>query len=77
MIMITLSSLMRLHGCSSKDHARKFSYALRGEDADEHRCVHSDNRISAIAAMTSGMLAVELKTGSVNGDDFLIMYVAV
>ena len=29
------------------------------------------NRISAIAAMTaSGMLAVELKTGSVNGDDF-------
>ena len=58
-------------GCSSKDHTRKFGYALRGEAAVEHRWVHRDNRISAIAAMTtSGMLAVELKTGSVNGDDF-------
>ena len=58
-------------GRSSKDHTRKFGYALRGEAAVEHRWLHRGSKISAIAAMTtSGMLAVELKTGSVNGDDF-------
>ena len=57
-------------GCSSKDHTHRFGYALR-EAAVEHRWVHRGSRISAITAMTtSGMLAVELKTGSVNGEDF-------
>lgn len=58
-------------GCTSKDHTRKFGYAMRGESAVEHRWVHRGNRISAIAAMTTtGILAVELMTGSVNGDHF-------
>ena len=56
-------------GCSNIDHTRKFRYALGDEPAVEHRWVHRGTRISAIAAITSGMLAVELKTGSVNGDD--------
>ena len=57
-------------GCSNKDHTRKFGYALRGEPAVEHRWIHRGSRISAIAAITSGILAVELQTGSVNGDFF-------
>ena len=61
-------------GCSNEDYTRKFGYALRGEPAVEHRWVHRGIRMSAIAAMTtSGMLAVELKTGSVNGDVFFII----
>ena len=58
-------------GCSSKDHTRKFGYAMRGESAVDHRWLHRGNRISAIAAMTTtGILAVELMKGSVNGDKF-------
>ena len=37
----------------------------------DHRWLHRGTRISAIAAMsTSGILAVELMSGSVNGDKF-------
>ena len=44
---------------------------MRGENAVDHRWLHRGRRISAIAAMTTtGILAVELKTGSVNGDNF-------
>ena len=58
-------------GCSSKDHTRKFGYAMRGESAVEHRWFHRGTRVSAIAAMTTtGILAVELRKGSVNGDHF-------
>ena len=65
-------------GCSSKDHTRNFGYAQRGEAAVEHRWIHRGSRISAIAAIsTTGMLAVEITTGSVNGDKFLTIYVAV
>ena len=39
-------------GCSSKDHARKFGYALRGEAAVEHRLVHIDK----IMAETQSLL---------------------
>ena len=46
---------------------RRFGYALRGQIAVEHRW----SRISAIAAMTTtGIIAVELMAGSVNGDIF-------
>ena len=58
-------------GCSAKDHTRQFGYALRGENAVHHRWLHRGIRVSAITAMSSiGMVAVELMTGSVNGDVF-------
>ena len=58
-------------GCSSKDHTRKFGYAMKGESAVDHRWLHRGTRISAIAAMTiTGVLAVELMKDSVNGDRF-------
>lgn len=58
-------------GCSSKDHTRRFGYALRGESAIDHRLLHRGTRISAIAAIsTTGVVAVELMTGTVNGDIF-------
>ena len=58
-------------GCSSKDHIRRFGYAMRGESAVEHRWFHRGRRISAIAAMAStGMVGIELVTSSVNGDHF-------
>ena len=58
-------------GCCSKDHTRRFGYAMRGESAIDHRWLHRGTRISAIAAISSsGMIAVELMTGSVNGDKF-------
>ena len=58
-------------GCCNKDHMRRFGYALRGQNAVEHRWLHRGSRISAIAAMTTtGIIAVELMTGSVNGDKF-------
>ena len=58
-------------GCSNKDHTRRFGYAMRGESAVDHWWLHRGTRISAIAAMsTSGIVAVELMSGSVNGDKF-------
>ena len=58
-------------GCNSRDHTRKFGYALRGFSAIDHTLLHRGTRISAIAAIsTTGVLAVELMTGTVNGDIF-------
>ena len=58
-------------GCNSKDHTHRFGHAMRGESAVDHRWLHRDTRISAIVAMsTSGILAVEMMSGSVNGDKF-------
>ena len=58
-------------GCSAKDHTRQFGYALRGENAVQHRWLRRGTRVSAIAAMSStGMVAVELMTRSVNDDVF-------
>lgn len=58
-------------GCSSKDHIRKFGYAMRGDTAIDHRFFHRGKRVSAIAAISSaGLIAVELTTNSVNGDKF-------
>lgn len=58
-------------GCNSKDHTRKFGYSLRGENAIQHRWLHRGTRVSAIAAISStGLVAVELMTGTVNGDTF-------
>ena len=59
-------------GCDARDHVRKYGYALRGECPVYHRLLHRGQRISAIAAMAyDGIVAVELKRGSVNGDVFL------
>lgn len=58
-------------GCSSKDAKRHFGYAMRGENAVEHRWLHRGCRISAIAAMTrDGILVTQLLKGSVIGDHF-------
>ncbi len=58
-------------GCNNKDHIRKFGYALKGECLVCHRILHRGQRVSAIAAMDcSGILAVDLKKGSVGGDEF-------
>ena len=64
-------------GCSSsRDHTRTFGYALRRENAPDVRWLHRGTRNSAIAAMcTTGILAVELISGSVNGDKLLTTYV--
>ena len=46
-------------------------YAMRGDPPVQHRWLHRGERISAIAAMAiTGMVSVELKKGSVNGDVF-------
>ena len=50
----------------AKDHIRRFGYALRGECPPYHRLLHRGKRISATA--TTGLLAVELKKGTNNGD---------
>ena len=53
-------------GFNSKDHTRRFGYAMRGENACDTRWLYRGTRISAIAAICStGLLAVELTTGSV------------
>ena len=58
-------------GCNGKDHTQTFVYAMKGESAVDHRWLHRDTRISAIAAIsTSGILAVKLLKGSVDGDNF-------
>ena len=58
-------------GCKGKDHVRRMGYAMRGETPIQHRWLHRGERISAIAAMSSsGMIAVEMRKGSVNGDVF-------
>jgi len=58
-------------GCNSKDHTRTFGYTLRVEHARDVRLLHRGTRISAIAAMcTTGILAVDLISGTVNGEKF-------
>ena len=56
---------------NGKDHVRRMGYAMRGETPIQHRWLHRGERISAIAAMaSSGMVALEMKKSSVNGDVF-------
>ena len=68
-IVTVLYSSMKLVVIARITH--KFGYSLRGESAVDHRWLHRGMRISATAAMsTSGMLAVELMSGSVTSDKF-------
>ena len=58
-------------GCAAKDHIRRFGYALLGECPVYHRLLHKGKRISATAGIcTTGLLALELKKGTNNGDAF-------
>ena len=58
-------------GSDSKDRLRKYGYALRGERAVCRRLLVHGKRVSAIAALsTEGLVALELTSGSVDGDAF-------
>ena len=58
-------------GTDKRAHIRKYGYALRGVTPVYHRILSRGNRYNAIAAMSSTeILAVEVKTGSVNGEIF-------
>ena len=58
-------------GCAAKDHIRRFGFALRGECPVYHRLLHRGKRISVTAGICStGLLALELKKGTNNGDTF-------
>ena len=59
-------------GSDSRDHTRRFGYALQGEAPVYHRWLAQGKRVSAIAAIScDGLLECELVTGTVNGDVFL------
>ena len=50
---------------------RRFGYALWGKSPIQHGILHKGGRISAIAAIAStGAVAVDMTTGSVNGEVF-------
>ena len=58
-------------GSDSKDQLRKYGYALRGERVVCRRLLVRGKRVSAIGAFsTEGLVALELRDGSVNGDTF-------
>lgn len=62
-------------GAVHRDHIRKFGYALRGLTPTSHRILARGERINAIAAVTAnGILATEIKTGTVNGVRFFDFY---
>ena len=64
LVTLDMLSVIDETGCSSKDHTRNFGYALLGEASVEHRWLHRGTKVSAIAAITTEMLAVELVTGA-------------
>ena len=56
----------------SRDHIRRFGYAIQGEAPVYHRWLARGKRISAIAAIScDGLLECELVTGTVNVEVFL------
>lgn len=58
-------------GADHRDHIRKFGYALSGLTPTYHRSLARGERVNAIAALTAnGILATEIKTGTVNGERF-------
>ncbi len=57
-------------GSDRRDHIRKYGYALRGLTPCYKRLLVRGQRINAISAISSGVLATELMTGSVGGDRF-------
>lgn len=58
-------------GCDARNYVRKFGYSLKGLAPVSHRFIYRDKRISALTAISEeGLLAVELKHGTVNSDVF-------
>ena len=58
-------------GSASRDAIRKYGYSLRGTRPEYHRLLTRGKRINAIAAMSStGIIALDLTTDTVNGDKF-------
>ena len=58
-------------GSDARDQIRKYGYALRGVTPTYHRLLSRGRRVNAIAAMaSSGVLALELTTSTVNGQIF-------
>ena len=58
-------------GSDSRNHIRKYGYALRGMTPECHRLLVRGTRINAIAAMSSdGMVALDVTTSTVSGETF-------
>ena len=59
-------------GCDKRNIIRKFGYGMRGERPVYHRFLQRGQRISAVVAMcTDGVIALELREDTFNGDKFL------
>lgn len=58
-------------GSNSKDHIRRFGYAIRGTTPVSHRLLIRGKRVNAIAALASdGIIAVDTVVGTVDGQTF-------
>ena len=58
-------------GCDNRSYMRKYGYSIKGEVPVCNRLLVRGQRISAIAAIaTSGLIALELTTGTVDSDLF-------
>ena len=58
-------------GSDKRDHVRKYGYAIRGTTPVSHRLLARGQRVNAIAALSAeGIVAVDLVSGSVNGEKF-------
>ena len=56
-------------GSDKRDHIRKYGYAIRGITPVTHRLLARGQRVNAIVAMSAqGVVAVDIVTGSVNGE---------
>ena len=56
-------------GSDKRDHTRKFGYALKGESLVYHRWLVRRQRTCAICC--DELVAYNLTTGTVNGEQFL------
>ena len=58
-------------GCDNRTYIRKFGYSLIGTTPTYTRLLARGQRYNAIAGMSSSkVIALEVKTGTVNGEDF-------
>ena len=58
-------------GCDKRDHRRRYGYSIKGTRPVCRRILHRGQRISGIAAIaTDGLVALDMKRGTVNGDTF-------
>ena len=58
-------------GSDKRDHVRKYGYAIQGTTPVTRRLFARGQRVNAIAALSAqGVIALEIVTGSVNGEKF-------